>query len=849
MPKLTIDGREVEVEAGTKVIDAAERLGIKIPRFCYLKSLGAVGACRMCAVKFLEGHKKGLDMSCMVDVREGMVVSTNHPEAMAFRAQVIEWLMLDHPHDCPICDEGGHCLLQDMTVSGGHGIRHYRGKKRTYENQYLGPLIQHEMNRCIHCYRCVRFYREYAGGTDYGTFGIAGRVYYGRFESGRLESPFSGNIAEICPTGTLTDKPSRYRARRWDLERAPSVCLHCSLGCNTTACVRYREVLRIEARENEAVNDAFLCDRGRYGFGYASQPERPRQALVDGKPVCPEDGAAEAARRIRALMDEHGPDAMAVYASARCSLEDFAALHGLTDALGIAPPAYFSTISEQSACHEAASRLDREIARDLGQVRKADFVLVLGADPLHDAPLSALAIRQAQRAGAKVAVLDPRPVDTLCDATAIPVARHFLPATAAWLLALTFPDGESSFDDEYQDFWRDLQALDDGMNEDIAKLEAVVVSVAQDLAKAKRPVVVCAGETMPAGWITLAAGMVRLLRHAGADAGLCCLLPEANSLGAALADSPDGRSLEDILIAVEGGSVKALVCVGGDPLQEFPRTQWARSCMNKLELLVSMDYLPSDTWNKADVSLPLATMFESGGCYVNSLGMLQRAAPVFLGGTPVKQTGGGSHPPREFTTEIPGSDPQPVSGWTELMRRKMNLTLQKAPSAVETWPTFSLMREARPGHAVDVLPERAEKLFAMLAPLAEYVAEGPEEVIVGRRIFGSDPLANQGVLGRELLPDSEIFLHTESAEAMDLADGDVILLPLVGGLARGVLRTSNRMARNTVVLPRIPDSGWQFVGGVTAPFPLQRIWKEQGETSAEEPSDKILGASCPGDDV
>ena len=163
MPKLVIDDREIEVPAGTKVIEAAERLGIMIPRFCYHPGLGSVGACRVCAVKFLEGPFKGVQMSCMIDAKDDMVVSTTDEEAVDFRQYVIEWLMLNHPHDCPVCDEGGHCLLQDMTVSGGHGIRRYLGMKRTYEDQYLGPLVQHEMNRCIHCYRCSRFYQEFSG--------------------------------------------------------------------------------------------------------------------------------------------------------------------------------------------------------------------------------------------------------------------------------------------------------------------------------------------------------------------------------------------------------------------------------------------------------------------------------------------------------------------------------------------------------------------------------------------------------------------------------------------------------------------------------------------------------------
>ncbi len=171
MPKLTIDGLEVEVPEGLSVLEAAKKLGIVIPHFCYHDALGSVGACRLCAMKFIEGPVKGVQMSCMVKAADGMVVQTADPDAMRVRRMVIEWLMTNHPHDCPVCDEGGMCLLQDYTIAGGHGRRRYKGKKRTYLSQYLGEFIEQEMNRCIQCYRCHRFYRDYAGGKTSGRRG------------------------------------------------------------------------------------------------------------------------------------------------------------------------------------------------------------------------------------------------------------------------------------------------------------------------------------------------------------------------------------------------------------------------------------------------------------------------------------------------------------------------------------------------------------------------------------------------------------------------------------------------------------------------------------------------------
>ncbi|HMK65678.1 MAG TPA: 2Fe-2S iron-sulfur cluster-binding protein, partial [Thermodesulfobacteriota bacterium] len=321
MPNLIIDNRPIEVPEGTRVIEAAARTGIVIPRFCFHPALGSLGACRLCAVKFLEGPVKGIKMSCMEEAREGMVVSTTDPEAVDFRRQVIEWLMINHPHDCPVCDAGGECLLQDMTVAGGHGIRRYSGKKRTYLDQDLGAFIQHEMNRCIHCFRCRRFYQDFAGYRDFGALQIASHMYFGRYRDGALENPFSGNIIDLCPTGVLTDKPSRYAGRRWDFERRPTLCLHCSLGCRVIANVRYREVARLEAAYRSDINGYFICDRGRYGFYYSGHPQRPRMAGVRGMEVSLEEALAQAAERLSQTVYQFGKESVGCQGSFRSALE------------------------------------------------------------------------------------------------------------------------------------------------------------------------------------------------------------------------------------------------------------------------------------------------------------------------------------------------------------------------------------------------------------------------------------------------------------------------------------------------------------------------------------------------
>jgi NADH-quinone oxidoreductase subunit G len=402
MPKLTIDNIGVEVPAGTSVLEAARRVGVVIPHFCYHPALGAVGACRLCAMKFLDGPVKGVQMSCMIPAQDGMVVSTGDAEAVRLRQLVIEWLMLNHPHDCPVCDEGGECLLQDYTVAGGHGTRRYAGKKRTFLNQDLGPHIEHEMNRCIECYRCVRFYQDFAGGTDLGVMGSAGRVYFGRFADGDLASPFSGNLVDICPTGVYTDRTARFRARYWDYEMAPSICPHCSIGCNTVPAARYRELLKTMARRNDAVNGWFICDRGRFGNGAVNAPDRPRTPMIDGREAGWDEALDALAMRLGELAELYGEGSLAIVGSPRLSLEGGILLARLARLLEVGFFCCFTDADEGDRTVAAASFLTGEHAASMADVRNADCIAILDCDLREEGPMMLLAVREAWRKGAPV---------------------------------------------------------------------------------------------------------------------------------------------------------------------------------------------------------------------------------------------------------------------------------------------------------------------------------------------------------------------------------------------------------------------------------------------------------------
>ncbi len=400
MPTIYIEGRPYEIQAGQNLLHVCLSLGFNIPYFCWHPAMGSVGACRLCAVKLFKDEKDQtgkIVMACLTPAADGTRISIQDPEVMRFRARMIELLMTNHPHDCPVCDEGGECHLQDMTTMTGHIQRRFRFKKRTYRNQHLGPFIRHEMNRCIHCYRCVRFYQEYAGGTDLAAFGAHNHVYFGRQADGPLESEFSGNLVEVCPTGVFTDKTaSRHFTRKWDLQTAPSICVHCGLGCNTLPAERGGELRRIRNRYNADVNGYFICDRGRYGYPFVNHPRRIRRPLLKSPPDNALKVAAEPVskdsllKRLADLLD--AGTAVIGIGSPRASLEANFALRTL-----VGPPNFYLGMSAQDyELVDLAIDMHRNgpaRSPSLRDLELADAMLILGEDITNTAPMLALSLR------------------------------------------------------------------------------------------------------------------------------------------------------------------------------------------------------------------------------------------------------------------------------------------------------------------------------------------------------------------------------------------------------------------------------------------------------------------------
>jgi NADH-quinone oxidoreductase subunit G len=576
---LLADGQLIRAEPEQNLLAACLAAQIDIPYFCWHPALGAVGSCRQCAVKIFEGPADTtgrIVMACMTKPAAGMRIAVNDSQAAAFREAVIEMVLTGHPHDCPVCEVGGECHLQDMTVLTGHHARRYRYPKRTHLNQNLGPFIRHEMNRCIGCYRCVRFYRDYAGGDDFGVFGANRNIYFGRHEDGALQSNFAGNLVEVCPTGVFVDKPFSARFRRkWDLRATPSVCPHCAVGCNITVQERAGTLRRVVNRYNPTLNGYFLCDRGRFGAGFVNSPSRLKTAHDHGGH---ELSAAAAKARLAATLAEGNAIGIG---SPRASVEANFALRQIVGAAN-----FYGGFSdfEATALQTALTILRQIRPATVQEAEQADGFLILGDDPALIAPRLALALRQAARQTSP--------------------AKSFIIATdgPGWLDAVARPAGQ----DSPLDFAAALSPQIEGA------MPAGPAATA--LLATRRPVIVAGGD---AALLATAANLVLALRRAGIAAQLSLLVPEANSLGLGLLDC---RPLAAALAACPGRHVVVLE----RDLTRDPNL--AAGIFASAKSITVLDHVTTPTTRNADLALAVASFAESDGIFVNLEG---RAQPFF----------------------------------------------------------------------------------------------------------------------------------------------------------------------------------------------------------------------------
>jgi len=666
MVNIEIDGKIYSVPEGDNLLQACLSLGLDLPYFCWHPAMGSVGACRQCALIQYEDNpnpeagdsheQRGrIVMGCMTPVTEGMRIAIDDPRAEGFRSQVIEYLMTNHPHDCPVCEEGGECHLQDMTLMSRHTERRYNGKKRTHQNQYLGPFINHEMNRCIACYRCQRYYQDYAGGHDLQAMAAHNHVYFGRHEDGVLESEFSGNLVEVCPTGVFTDKTlSEHYSRKWDLQAAPSICVHCAVGCNTSPGERYGELRRIVNRYHGQVNGYFLCDRGRFGYDFVNASNRIKQALKlqkteQGERLEIELTRSETRDQLLALVGQN--KRLLGIGSPRATLEANFALREL-----VGEANYYSGQSTQQAeLHQLAVDIVQHSPvriPSLKEVEQADAVLVLGEDVLNTSPRLALSLRQtAANIGNKIAAELRVP---LWQDAAIREARQDrkTPVYLATITATGIDDIATETFNSTPDAIARLGAAIahaiDSSAPAVAGLSehdmALAQTIADSLKSASKPLIISGSGCCSPTVLQAAANVAKALadrenqasgeeiESVGSDiTNFYLCLPESNSMGVALLhnDAQQGGSFSKALERIEAGEIDTLVVLENDLYRRGDREQVERLLNSDVQVIV-IDHHLHNSAAQADLLLPAGVFAEVEGTLVSSEGRAQRHFAVYV---------------------------------------------------------------------------------------------------------------------------------------------------------------------------------------------------------------------------
>jgi NADH-quinone oxidoreductase subunit G len=603
---ITVDGREIAAIEGEMLHDAARKGDVEIPVFCYEPKLGdPVGACRMCLVE-IEGIPK-LQTSCSTPVREGMVVHTRTEQVKEAQSAVVEFLLVNHPLDCPVCDKGGECPLQDISYGWGPGKSRVIDEKRHFQKPIeLSPLVAIDRERCILCYRCVRFSQEVSEDAQLQLLDRGDRTYVGTFDDRPYVAPFQGNITDICPVGALTNYTYRFRARPWDIEHAGSVCTICPSQCNVSFTVRDEQVKRVIARDNAEVDDGWLCDRGRYGFEMFLDEKRidgPRlkggaEAGWDQAIAAAAEGLGRAGGKVAAIVGDASNE------------EGFLVQRILRDALG---SPHLDSRPSRGPGRQVLERLaEPAISAKVRDLDDADAILVLGTDPLHSSPILDLRIRKAiRRNGAKLVVATERP--TALDGGAEAIAR-FAPGQAAHFASELAGaiGGAENVATPVAEVLRDAGTVVVIWGERIAREEDAVEALL-DVGDALNM-----GGTDGSGLLEIPdTTNARGLREAGC-------LPDA---GPGLSEVDAGMSTEEIRSALISGELTGLILFGADPLRDFPDTPAWEEALTAADFVVSFSMHENATTAKADVVLPLETHAEKDGTVTHPDGRLQRVRP------------------------------------------------------------------------------------------------------------------------------------------------------------------------------------------------------------------------------
>jgi NADH-quinone oxidoreductase subunit G len=604
MVELEIDGKKVEVPEGSMVIQAAHKVDTYIPHFCYHKKLSIAANCRMCLVE-VEKMPKAVP-ACATPVSAGMVVRTTSEKAVKGQQAVMEFLLINHPLDCPICDQGGECQLQDLAVGYGKSASRYSEEKRVVFHKNVGPLISmEEMTRCIHCTRCVRFGQEVAGVMEFGMLGRGEHSEITTFVGKTVDSELSGNMIDLCPVGALTSKPFRYSARTWELSRRKSVSPHDSVGANLVVQVKNNRVMRVLPLENEAINECWISDKDRFSYEGLNSEERLTQPMIKQGGQWIETDWQTAleyvAKAMKGIAAEHGANALAMLGSPHGTVEELFLLKQLAQTLGTPNVDFRLRQSDFSAAPTGAPWLGVQLA-DLSTL---DAALVVGSFLRRDHPLMAARLRQAAKAGAKLHLLHATGDNSL-----IPAAKSIVAAPSDWLNALAGIAAAVS--------QAGGVALPEGF--DGVATSAAAQDAAAALTKGERRVVLLGNSAVQHPDFSRIHALAQWIAdNTGATLGF--LTEAANTVGAHIAGAlPEAGGL-NAREAFEQPR-KGYVLLNVEPEFDTANPAQALAALRQASTVVMLSAFKQGA-EYADVLLPIAPFSETAGAFVNAQGTMQ----------------------------------------------------------------------------------------------------------------------------------------------------------------------------------------------------------------------------------
>ncbi|WP_459617555.1 NADH-quinone oxidoreductase subunit NuoG [Bordetella sp. 2513F-2] len=608
MVELTVDGNKVEVPEGSMVMHAAQKIGLYVPHFCYHKKLSIAANCRMCLVE-VEKAPKALP-ACATPVTNGMVVHTCSEKAKAAQKSVMEFLLINHPLDCPICDQGGECQLQDLAVGYGGSSSRYQEEKRVVFHKDLGPLVSaEEMTRCIHCTRCVRFGQEIAGVMELGMLGRGEHSEITSFVGRAVESELSGNMIDICPVGALTSKPFRYSARTWELARRRSISPHDSLGANLVVQVKNDRVMRVVPFENEALNECWISDRDRFSYEGLDSPDRLAAPMIKGadgqwQEASWADALQAVAQGLSRVRDSFGAAQIGALAAEYATTEEFALLGRLVRALGSENIDF--RLRQTDPAFDAALTGAPWLGLPVADLDQLDRVLVVGSFLRKDHPLMAQRLRQAAKRGTQVLLVDSVADDPLMPVTArITVAPSGLPAALAEVAVALAQAKEQAVPAEFA-------SVTPGES---ARLIAASLASGANSAVLLGNMAVSSPQAS-----TLAANASLLAELAGARFGF--LTAGGNTVGGYLAGATPGQGGKTAA-AMLAEPLKAYIVLHAEPALDTDDAPQALAALRGAQFAVALTPYRSAAQDWADVMLPVAPFTETSGTFVNAQGLAQ----------------------------------------------------------------------------------------------------------------------------------------------------------------------------------------------------------------------------------